>query len=122
MKKLDISHKILLLCVFAFIIYIAAGSVMSSFDFKRTNVSDSQPLRVIEESALEETPEGEPVNINTAGKYELERLPGVSEATADKIIAYREEFGPFETPEEIMLVSGIGEKKYEAMSEFIYVE
>ncbi|MBQ4250252.1 MAG: helix-hairpin-helix domain-containing protein [Clostridia bacterium] len=122
MNKLDISHKILLLCVFAFIIYIAAGSVMSSFDFKRTDVSDSQPLRVIEESALEETPEGEPVNINTAGKYELERLPGVSEATADKIIAYREEFGPFETPEEIMLVSGIGEKKYEAMSEFIYVE
>ena len=45
-----------------------------------------------------------------------------SATTADKIIAYREEFGPFETPEEIMLVSGIGEKKYEAMSEFIYVE
>ena len=62
------------------------------------------------------------ININTAGKYELERLPGISETTAEKIIDYREEYGGFNAPEEIMLVPGIGEKKYEAMSEFIYVE
>lgn len=61
------------------------------------------------------------VNINTADAEQLETLDGVGEATAEKIIASREEDGPFASPEDIMRVSGIGEKKYEAMKDDICV-
>lgn len=61
------------------------------------------------------------VNINTASAEELMTLDGVGEATADKIIAYRQENGSFSHIEEIKEVSGIGEKKFEAMKDAITV-
>jgi competence protein ComEA len=61
------------------------------------------------------------VNINTADRDELETIPSVGPATAENIIGYREENGPFKTIEEIMNVSGIGEGKFEDMQEFITV-
>ena len=66
----------------------------------------------------EKTP---PVNINTADKDKLMLLDGIGEVTADSIIAYREEHGPFLSVEEIMEVSGIGEKKFEAIKDCITV-
>jgi competence protein ComEA len=62
-----------------------------------------------------------PVNINTATAVELETLPGVGPATAQKIIAYRDENGPFATIEDIMLVAGIGEVKFDGLKELITV-
>ena len=61
------------------------------------------------------------VNINTANRAELETLPGVGESTAQKIVSYREDNGPFAAIEEIMNVSGIGEGKFEQMKDLIYV-
>lgn len=52
------------------------------------------------------------VNINTATKEELMTLPGVGESKADKIIAYRENYGGFASCEDIMQVSGIKEGMY----------
>ncbi len=61
------------------------------------------------------------VNINRASAEELQSLTGVGEATARKIIADREANGPFATPEDLMRVSGIGEKKFAAMADSITV-
>ena len=61
------------------------------------------------------------VNINTADAAELQTLPGIGEATASKIIASREAEGPFATTEDLKRVSGIGEKKYEALADLITV-
>ena len=61
------------------------------------------------------------VNINTADSSELQSLPGVGEATAAKIIASREEEGPFASTEDLKRVSGIGDKKYEALADLITV-
>lgn len=55
------------------------------------------------------------VNINTATLDELDALPGVGPATAQAIIDDREANGPFVSVEDIMRVSGIGEKKYEKL-------
>lgn len=62
------------------------------------------------------------VNINTATSYELETLPGIGKVTADSIINYRQQYGEFDTIEEIMYVSGIKESKFEKIKELIKVK
>ena len=52
------------------------------------------------------------VNINTATADELDTLPGVGPSTAATIIEDREQNGPFSSTEDLMRVSGIGEKKF----------
>lgn len=61
------------------------------------------------------------ININTAAQFELESLPGIGPTTAQKIIEYREENGPFATTEDIMNVSGIGPGTYERIKDLITV-
>lgn len=61
------------------------------------------------------------VNINTATSEELQTLSGVGEATARAIIEERERGGPFATPEDLMRVSGIGEKKFAKVKDSICV-
>lgn len=61
------------------------------------------------------------VNINEGDSTELQLIPGIGPATADKIIAYREENGPFQDIAEIKNVRGIGEKTYEALKDYICV-
>jgi len=68
-------------------------------------------------------PEGSPrVNLNTADAAALDSLPGVGPSTAAKIIADRESNGPFAAPEDLMRVSGIGAKKFEALKEYLSVQ
>lgn len=59
------------------------------------------------------------VNINTADTEALTALPGIGDVLAERIVAYRTENGSFEAIEDIMNVSGIGQKKFEAISELI---
>ncbi|GHV16226.1 hypothetical protein FACS189425_00110 [Clostridia bacterium] len=61
------------------------------------------------------------ININTGTKADLMRLPGIGEATAQKIIDYRDSHGDFSATIDIMKVSGIGEAKYEAMKDLIEI-
>jgi competence protein ComEA len=62
------------------------------------------------------------LNINTASADELEKLKQVGPNYAVRIIEYREKNGPFEKPEDIMNVKGIGPKTFELNKEQIVVE
>lgn len=62
-----------------------------------------------------------PVNINTADADTLTALPGIGQVLAERILAYRQQNGPFRVIEEITKVEGIGEKKAEAILELITV-
>ena len=59
------------------------------------------------------------VNINTATKEELMSLNGIGAVKAESIIAYRQENGGFHSIDEIMQISGIGEKTFERIKQFI---
>lgn len=58
----------------------------------------------------------ESLNINTATKDELVKLPGIGEALAERIIIYRDEFGPFKSVDELQNIKGIGKKKFEQIA------
>ena len=62
------------------------------------------------------------ININTAGIKELDLLDGIGEGLAKRIVDYRTKNGKFEVIEDIMRVSGIGKKKFEAIRDNICVE
>ena len=55
------------------------------------------------------------VNLNTATAEELQALSGVGPSTAQAIIEDRDAHGPFSSIEDLMRVSGIGEKKFEKL-------
>jgi competence ComEA-like helix-hairpin-helix protein len=59
------------------------------------------------------------ININTAGQSELETLWGISTVRGQRIIAYRQANGPFQTPEDIINVSGIGRGIFNRISDSI---
>ncbi len=61
------------------------------------------------------------ININRADASALQEIPGVGPATAQKIIEYRENSGRFNSIEDIKNVSGIGDKTFENMKEYITV-
>ena len=62
-----------------------------------------------------------PININTASEKELDALPGIGPSIARRIVEYRSS-KPFTKIEDIMLVKGIGEKKFAKLKELITVE
>jgi competence protein ComEA len=62
------------------------------------------------------------ININTASAEELAQLKGIGPSHAAKIVAYREKNGPFKMPEDLMQVSGIGQKTFDTNQELIIVE
>jgi len=66
-------------------------------------------------------PPEHPVNLNTATVTELMQLPRVGPKTAQRIIAFRQEHGPFQRAEDLMQVKGIGEKTFRRLQPYITV-
>ncbi len=109
------------------------GGVLPEADLNKVNLalklSDSdkidipyvkEEIEVEEEIEIEESEDSSKVNINTADIEELMTLSGIGEATAKKIIEYRD-MQEFLQIEDIMQVSGIGESKFESIKDEICV-
>lgn len=62
-----------------------------------------------------------PIDLNTADEDTLTALPGIGPVLARRILAYREENGPFRVVEELLNVSGIGEKRVEDIWDLVTI-
>lgn len=105
-------------CVFLFLllgVFIGRNFTDSYISIRtNTNVQQQEPTDKQQEQ------DGR-IDINTATLQQLQLLPGIGETLAQRVIDYREEHGRFQSVDDLMNVSGIGEKKLEQMRQYIKV-
>ncbi len=61
------------------------------------------------------------VNLNTATQADLERVPGIGPVLAQRIIAYRQRYGPFKTIYQLRLIQGIGQHTFDKIKPYVTV-
>ncbi|MFV0387880.1 MAG: ComEA family DNA-binding protein [Pyrinomonadaceae bacterium] len=61
------------------------------------------------------------IDINSAGVEELQTLPGIGLKRATAIVDYRHKYGRFHEISQLMLVKGIGKKRFQKIKNFVYV-
>lgn len=60
------------------------------------------------------------VNLNTCGAEELDALPGIGPALAERIVAYRDEHGPFRSADDVRKVPGVNKALATALKDSLY--
>ncbi len=118
----------------------AAGGAKPEADMKRVNLAkqlqDSQVVYI--PTPGEQLPAGtgggamttgsngsdsskEKINLNSASKADLQKIDGVGDKKADKIIEYRQQHGQFKSVDELKNISGFGEKTVAKMKDQLAV-
>ena len=102
----------------AFLLFIMlAGTIIAAI----RSVPQPSPVEVVQARYSTTATEPLMVNINTADKEDLIRLPGIGEVIAERIIAYRNEYGEFKALDDLLSVKGIGEKTLEGLKPYITI-
>ena len=66
-------------------------------------------------------PPAAPVNLNTATSEELQTVPGIGPATAEKILLMRKNYGAFKSVDDLLAIKGLGPKRLEKMRKYLTV-
>jgi competence ComEA-like helix-hairpin-helix protein len=72
-------------------------------------------------SAGKKKPPAQPININTANSEQLQQVPGIGPATAEKILQMRKSYGPFKSVDDLLAIRGLGAKRLEKMRKYLTV-
>jgi len=62
------------------------------------------------------------IDLNTASREELMKISGIGEKTAENIFTYRGQNGKFKTIDELMNVKGIGEAKFAKFKKYLFIK
>jgi competence protein ComEA len=62
-----------------------------------------------------------PININTATSEQLQEVPGIGPATAEKILQMRKSYGAFKSVDDLLSIKGIGKKRLDKMRKYLTV-
>jgi len=73
------------------------------------------------ESGANKKPPLKPININTASSDELQQVPGIGPATAEKILQMRKSYGAFKSVDDLLSIKGLGKKRLEKMRKYLTV-
>ena len=65
--------------------------------------------------------EARPVDINTADSAALESVPGIGKSLCQRILAFREKNGPFQSVDDLLKIQGIGEKSIQKLRPYLMV-
>lgn len=82
-------------------------------DFNNRNFNNVKPAKTAAEKSI---------NLNTAGLVELMSIPGLGEKTAGKILKFRSENGNFRSLEQLKEIKGIGNKKFNKIKIYIFID
>jgi comEA protein len=82
----------------------------------------AKPKPPLDAAALAEITAPKKINVNAADAATLCALPGIGPAYAARIVAYRENHGPFERPEDLTAVKGIGPATVEKLRPYVTCE
>ena len=113
MKKAWLIAVLIALVLFGFTCGFLVGRNHNSKALTLSQNTITQPMAT--------APESKKININTATAQELTLLPGVGKTLAQRIIEYRELYGPFKRIEDLGNVNGIGQAKLEGLLKYITV-
>jgi len=69
--------------------------------------------------AATKKPPIQPININAATSEQLQLVPGIGPATADKILQMRKSYGPFKSVDDLLAIRGIGKKRLDKMRKYL---
>lgn len=85
-------------------------------------IEEASSISDLSSSSASNSIKNNKININKATQTELESIPGIGPSTALKILNYRNQNGKFSSIEDIKNVSGIGDKKFEKIKDYITIK
>ena len=65
--------------------------------------------------------EARPIDLNTADSAALESVPGIGKSLSQRILAFREKNGPFQSVDDLLKIQGVGEKSIQRLRPYLTV-
>lgn len=121
MKKASLILLVVFLTAATFLGGLFLGRYLNRSEVRISQKETTVPSSSSKPETTEPVPEDGLVDINTASVLELSTLPTIGDVIAQRIVDYRTEHGPFQSVGQLTAVEGIGEKRLEAILDYITI-